>query len=165
MEKESECEEICPNCKVKGSYDWYNCVNCWYVNWCNEDQRLYSSDLLKKHPIHWTVKDILNLEKKILKISHKNYNSYEVEIINWKAVSVKFYFTDIWSKKQNFEVIVEDYLKNEYRISNISLWKIWKKIKVWREYKEKINYYKHLWISFDELIDFIKKVLEAYHNI
>jgi hypothetical protein len=71
------------------------------------------------------------------------------------------------SKKEvGFEILINSYFFNERKnnIKNLNVWKIRKKKNVWYwVFKNKVNYFRYLWLNYWEVIKLIHQVLKEYH--
>lgn len=135
-----------------------------------------------------TKKELLNTftQTKRFRIKYWDYESYEIQITNDKIEAVKFHYY-LNNKKHSFIAYIsyklytreikernfyEENYKDRYthlnitKISNLKVFRIQKKVKVWYgEAKFSPNYFRYLWINKDSLHEFILALLNKYHSL
>jgi len=109
------------------------------------------------------------------------YNSYKIEVKNWKINNVKFQFwdnkflvyIDYEFRRENFvgvNYIETDEYDREYNVERIiverlQISSIQKKEKAWYwPIKRYVNYFRYTWIDFKNLVSFLKELIKNYHK-
>ena len=174
--------EKCPNC---GENTYHNlvCENCGI--WKTDEY--LNSDVWKQFIKTWEqIKDNFEEEKIKIKVNYLNYSSYKIILINWKINEIKFKVNKKDWKSKKFRIIIDynvvkkqiketDFYETEKqereKIFNVNKYnKIYiklfqEKAKVWYKDKKHPNYYKFMGINIENILNFIKKVIEKYHDI